>query len=285
MSDYVIGDIHGCYDSLRNLLERINYHPSRDKLWFTGDLVGRGPKPLQVLRQLQQMQTENSRLVIALGNHDLHLIALALGAFTRPGALAKDKTLEPALGTDAEPLVDWLRRQPLLHYDPKLQMVLTHAGIPHIWTLATARHQARQVEEVLRGSRDEVRSILPSLYGNRPRRWSACQTRAERMRLTVNYLTRMRFCAADGELDLQASGLIPPAERFAPWFAHPTQIAARQIFGHWAALQGQTRAPNIWHLDYGCVWGKALGARRLDDGKLYLVAAVENQQPRQRTKD
>ena len=114
------------------------------------------------------------------------------------------------------PVVDWLRQQPLLHYDPKLQIVLTHAGVPHIWTLAMARRQARRVEEVLRGSRAAVRRILPSLYGDRPRRWNACQTGIEEMRLTVNYLTRMRFCATDGELNLRASGLVPPAVRLHP---------------------------------------------------------------------
>ena len=275
MTDYVIGDVHGCYASLCRLLERIAYHPRKDNLWFTGDLIGRGPQPLHVLKRLREMHAENARLVIVLGNHDLHLIALALGPFEDPKQRTTDRTLDAVFKEDG--LIDWLRHLPLLHYDARRQMVLTHAGIPPIWTLAVARAQSHKMEAMLRQPRNTLRRILPQLYGDQPNNWQACQTAVERCRMTINYLTRMRFCTAQGELDLQASGLTPPGERFAPWFTYPSKIKAHQIFGHWAALKGQTGRSGFWNMDYGCAWGRFLGARRLDDGKVYLVAATENQ--------
>ncbi len=277
MATYAIGDIHGCYRSLRALLEKINYRPQTDILWFTGDLVGKGPEPLRVLRQIKSMHEENPRLQIVLGNHDLHLIATALAVFEPAAEAKQDPTLAETLAADAKDptLLDWLRCQPLLCHSREHHTVLTHAGIPHIWTLNTAKQQARTIEKLLRLPRPELKKALPLLYGNRPNGWSQCADFWDRARLSVNYLTRMRFCDNRGSLDLEQTGKTHPNSDYAPWFSYEPLVTQRQVFGHWAALRGKTGKPGIWGMDYGCVWGDTLAARSPEDGRCYFAPYAE----------
>lgn len=269
MATYAIGDIQGCYQEFRQLLALINFQPSRDCLWLAGDLVNRGEGSLEVLRYVADL---GSSAKVVLGNHDFHLLAVACG-------LRKTKrsdTLDAILAAkDAPELLAWLGRQPLLHHDPELQFVMTHAGIPPLWNLAQAKAMAAEVELEMRSSRQQ--QLLAHLFGNDPSLWSDDLVGYERSRCIVNYMTRMRFCAPDSRLELATKSEPSQAPSgYAPWFTYPSQVLkeARLLFGHWAALEGRTGVAGIYALDTGCVWGQELTALRLEDQQLFQVKAL-----------
>lgn len=268
MATYAIGDIQGCYRSLKALLKKIRFG-SDDKLWLCGDLVNRGPQSLDVLRFVRDL---GSQVDTVLGNHDLHLLAIYYGATDRdPG-----KTLKPVLAApDRHELMSWLQQQPLLIDSQALGAVMTHAGIPHIWTLEEASLRANEVEAALRT--DGAKDFFAAMYGNQPANWSDRLEGTDRLRTITNYFTRMRFIAADGSLDFAASGNPEDAPTgFAPWFRYPRkdQQPRRIITGHWAAL-GLYEDEQVSALDSGCVWGNRLTARRLEDGVIFSVASKE----------
>jgi bis(5'-nucleosyl)-tetraphosphatase (symmetrical) len=257
MPTYAIGDIQGCEQELHQLLERIRFDPAADRLWFTGDLVNRGPGSLGVLRLIHSLDACS---VVVLGNHDLHLLALAVGNRKH----AQKSTLDAVLkAPDRDELLDWLRRRPLLHHDPVKDFTLIHAGLPPQWTLSDAQTHARELEEALRGP--GWREFLIGMYGDQPNRWSPELTGMERLRFITNCLTRLRYCTADGTLALKEKSL--PANRPAgllPWFQCPGRQSrdARIIFGHWSAL-GYWDRDNVWGIDSGCLWGGSLTAVRV----------------------
>lgn len=268
MATYAVGDLQGCYDELKQLLKKIDFHPARDRLWCVGDLVNRGPGSLDVLRLITDL---GSSAQVVLGNHDFHLLAVAQGLRKTKRSDTLDKLLK---AKDAPQLLAWLAQQPLLHYDAELNAVMTHAGIPPIWSLAQAQALAAEVELELHSSRQ--RDFLSRLFANDPLCWSDQLTGAERHRAIVNYLTRMRFCRADGTLELETKSEAANAPvGYAPWFHYPSQIApqTRLLFGHWAALKGRTGRAGIFSLDTGCVWGECLTALRLEDQQLFQVPA------------
>ncbi len=258
MTLYAIGDLQGCGAPFDALLAALEFDPARDRLWLVGDLVNRGPESLSVLRRVMAL---GAAVTTVLGNHDLHLLAAAAG-IRRPSA---QDTLQPVLAAhDRDELLDWLRRRPLIHYDEPAGRVLVHAGIPPAWSVAEAIGHAREVEAELAGA--GWRDALADMYGNGPSRWSAGLPRAERLRYTINALTRMRFCTPDGRLDLEPAG--PPGSQPAglvPWFDAPDRAArdTHIVFGHWSAL-GLLRRPDVTALDTGCVWGRALTAVPLE---------------------
>ncbi len=257
MSTYAIGDIQGCYNAFRLLLERIRFDPAKDRLWLVGDLVNRGPKSLDVLRHVRSL---GDCVTTVLGNHDLHLLAVAAGA----RRLSRTDTFANVLkAKDSDDLIDWLRNRPMIVYDDKRNRLLVHAGLPPLWTVRRALKEAAKVEKRLRGP--EWRSALKTMYGNAPRGWSRTLTRDEKLRYTINALTRMRFCDRLGSLALEYSG--PPGtqpKHVYPWFAAPNRKSAGThiFFGHWSAL-GVMQAPNLTALDSGCVWGRRLTAVKL----------------------
>jgi len=264
MTDYAVGDIQGCHGPLRRLLAKVDFSPSRDRLWVTGDLVNRGPESLATLRYIESL---GDAAVVVLGNHDLHLLAVALGGHS---LRAKDTLQEVLEAPDRDRLLHWLRRQHLCVYDPDRMLVMAHAGVPHIWSLAQALACAREVEAVIRG--DRAAEYFQHMYGNEPACWHEDLTGRARWRVITNYFTRMRFCAADGTLDLDNKG--PPEDDredapFRPWFRHPHRLASgeRVIFGHWAALGGATDDPRFIGLDTGCVWGGELTFFNLANGE------------------
>ena len=265
MSTYLIGDLQGCFDSLQALLSKIQFHPEKDQLGFVGDLINRGPKSLETLRFIRQLENP----IIVLGNHDLHLIAVAYGVQD----LKHDDTLREVLDApDGNELIDWLRHRPLLHHDKTLNVVMTHAGIAPSWNLQKARALAHEVESVLQSHAPEL--FLRKMYGDKPDVWRDDLVGADRLRCITNYLTRMRFCYADGRLDLAYKGEISgKPQELEPWFMLPNRMNAhlKLIFGHWAALGGHAEAPNIYPLDTGCVWGNSLTALRLEDEKRFSV--------------
>lgn len=261
MATYAIGDIQGCLEPLKCLLEKISFDPQKDSLWLAGDLINRGPDTLATLRFLYQLR---DRLTIVLGNHDLHFIAVYYGLRKQ----GKSDTLQQLLSApDCADLVYWLRQQKLVHRDAHLGYAMVHAGIPPQWSLQEAVTRAQEVEAVLRS--DNPEDFLAGMYGNTPALWRDELTGVERWRVITNYFTRMRFCNAQGELELQTKENADAApEGFAPWFLFSQRKTAEDkiIFGHWAALEGRVNVPNVFALDTGCVWGGALTAMRLEDG-------------------
>lgn len=264
MSTYVIGDLQGCYDALRRLLDRIAFDPAVDRLRFAGDLVNRGPQSLQTLRFVRGL---GPAALSVLGNHDLHLLAVAHG-----GRKGRRDTLEDILGApDRDELLDWLRGQPLLHEESGFAVL--HAGLPPQWDLAQARRCAREAEAVLAGA--EYAALLRDMYGNQPDRWDEALDGVPRLRFIINCYTRLRYCDAQGRIDFDDKGApgSQPA-RLLPWFAAPQRRSAGTplVFGHWSTL-GRVEWPEhqVWGLDTGAVWGGRLTALRLEDRSLHSV--------------
>lgn len=269
MSVYAIGDLQGCYDPFRRLLDRIRFDPDKDCLWLAGDLVNRGPKSLKTLRYVRSL---GEAAVTVLGNHDLHLIALAhdvRNASSHYGSLKK------VLGAgDGPELIDWLRRRPLAHYDADLDTLLVHAGVPPQWSARKAVKRAAEVEKKLQG-RKFVR-VLSHMYGNRPNQWSGKLSGAPRTRFIINAFTRMRMIYPDGRLNFTHSGPPDKARRdLIPWYAaeNPRWAGTRIVFGHWSAL-GLRIDQRVISTDTGCVWGRSLTAVQLDGGDTPEVRRV-----------
>lgn len=263
MAVYAVGDVQGCFDSLRRLLDAARFDPAVDQLWVAGDLVNRGPDSLGALRFIK---TLGASAQMVLGNHDLHLLAVRF--CQRP--MHKKDTLQPILqAADGDELLHWLRTQPLMHQ--AMGYVLCHAGIPPVWSQQQAMNHAQEVRAVLSG--DDFTALLSAMYGNQPEVWSDALTGFERWRLILNYFTRMRFCTQQGRLDLKAKeGLNSAPKGFAPWFKWPgPHLAKPVLFGHWAALDGVTGTTDAIALDTGCVWGKKLSMLRLDDKTWFRV--------------
>lgn len=268
MAIYAIGDIQGCHEPLKRLLNTVDFDPARDHLWVAGDLVNRGPKSLQVLRFLKGL---GHRATCVLGNHDLHLLAV----YYKERSTRSQDTLDAILKADDAPeLIDWLRHQPLVHLDEARNWCMSHAGIPPQWSARKARKLAQEVEAELQGDQPEL--FFQHMYGNQPSCWHSDITGFPRKRLIVNYLTRMRFIDKEGALDLTSKeGLASTPKGYKPWFKHADRKAAdtRILFGHWAALEGRTGIDNVYALDTGCVWGGHLTALRLDDLARFSVPA------------
>ena len=258
MSTYVVGDLQGCLQPLKCLLREVDFNPDKDVLWSVGDIVNRGPKCLKTLRFLYKMRKSG---VLVLGNHDLHLLALAAGVRAPNRSDTLDEILQ---APDREELLNWLLHQPLIHHEHGHTMV--HAGIPPQWTVKKAIKRAREVEQVLR-SPDCV-EFLRNMYGNEPAVWSSDLQGMERLRVITNYLTRMRYCTRDGVLDLESKGPSPNLgkQKVSAWFSHPNRKTAqdRILFGHWASIEGHTDSPNAIGLDTGCVWDGALSLYELE---------------------
>ncbi|HEX6735891.1 MAG TPA: symmetrical bis(5'-nucleosyl)-tetraphosphatase [Azonexus sp.] len=275
MATYAIGDIQGCYDSLRRLLDLCAFDPAVDRLWLVGDLVNRGPKSLETLRLIRSL---GEAALTVLGNHDLYLLMVAEGGAKRRG---KDDTLQPVLDApDAGELLDWLRRQPLCHTEGGFCLV--HAGLLPQWTAARARELAREVEAMLQGP--QFHNFIQNLWGSEPAGWSDELAGWPRLRVIVNAMTRMRFCTADGTMEFKSKGPLlnaPPGH--VPWFEVPGRKSADAVLvtGHWSAL-GLKITPNLLALDSGCLWGGHLTAIRLEDRQLFQVncAPGEAQPPK-----
>jgi bis(5'-nucleosyl)-tetraphosphatase (symmetrical) len=273
MSTFVVGDIQGCLQPLKRLLEKVDFDRRKDVLWSVGDLVNRGPQSLKTLRFLYQMQDS---LVVVLGNHDLHLLAVAAGI--RP--VSRSDTLAEILtAPDRDELLHWLAQRPMIHHEHGYTLV--HAGIPPQWTLQQALGYAAEVEAVLRSG--DRNAFLQAMYGNEPAQWSEDLSGMTRLRAITNYLTRIRFCTASGWLDLQSKGSspkpgidVPGKQALAPWFSHPQRKTANEriLFGHWATIAGQTGSHNAIGVDTGCVWDGRLSLFQLETGQWTSCACV-----------
>lgn len=267
MSTYVIGDLQGCLVQLEALLEKVGYRRAEDRLWFTGDLINRGPESLATVRFVRSL---GDRAVTVLGNHDLHFLAIVFGGH-RP--MASDTLNDLMDAPDCLDIAHWLRGLPLLHRENGFVMV--HAGLPHIWTLSEAQTHAREVESVMRDD-ETYRDFFRKMYGNDPNVWSDALEGMDRQRIITNYFTRMRLMSHAGEMDFSHKGRLEGAPAgFRPWFSYPSRIREPILFGHWAALDGETGNGGTIGLDTGCVWGRCLTAYRLEDGSLFQVGCSE----------
>ena len=278
MAVYAVGDVQGCWRELEALLRKIQFQDT-DELWLAGDLINRGPDSLKVLRQLRGF---GARTRIVLGNHDLHFLAIVFGGHS---AGTKDTFGKLLAADDVEELAHWLRRQKLLHAD--FGHIMVHAGLPPQWDLEHAQAYAHEVETVIGQSEKDAetadisyRDFFAAMYGNEPSRWDPALTGMARLRCIVNYLTRMRLLFPDGSLDFAHKGPVRDLPQgLTPWFARESGQRDSQtiLFGHWASLNGDARAPRCVALDTGCVWGRKLTAYRLDDGVKIAQAAMTGQ--------
>lgn len=257
MATYAIGDIQGCFEKLLRLLDVLRFDSGRDRLWLVGDLVNRGPDSLKTLRFVRDL---GDRALTVLGNHDLHLLALAAGSSKQTKRSNLDEILQ---APDRDELLHWLRHCPLMYFDADKDFALIHAGLPPQWDLLDAMSCAREVEAVLQGP--DYKDFLETMYGNEPARWSASLSGMDRLRFITNCFTRLRFCDTEGTLVLQEKAA-PGAQKpgVLPWFAVPDRATkdVRIIFGHWSTL-GYAATHNTWALDTGCVWSGQLTAVRV----------------------
>jgi bis(5'-nucleosyl)-tetraphosphatase (symmetrical) len=255
---YAIGDVQGCDAELGELLKLLKFSPDRDQAWFVGDLVNRGPDSLKVLRRVRAL---GAAATVVLGNHDLHLLAMAEGAAEpRRGDTLKQVLEAP----DRDALLDWLRHRPVMHLDAPLGLALLHAGLVPEWDIATAMACAGELEDALRGA---PRKLFATLYGDQPDRWDPALAGADRLRFITNCFTRLRCLDHAGRLALKAkqSAKKCAAAGLVPWFeATDARWRGTQlIFGHWSTL-GYYRNADVIALDTGCVWGGTLSALRVD---------------------
>ncbi len=266
MATYVIGDVHGCYDPLCRLLDTIKFSESDDRLWFTGDLVNRGPQSLDTLRFVKSL---GESCITVLGNHDIHLLALHYEVRQRKD---KDNTLFQVLDAyDAKELISWLQHLPIIHIEN--EYILVHAGIHPMWSLETIYKLKKELEPAIQSARSK--NALAALYGNTEGAWSDSENFTERLLYALNCLTRMRYCDKQATPDYSCNGTpgSQPAH-LVPWFEINNQAVANHtiLFGHWAAL-GYQQHNNIYALDTGCAWGNELTALRLEDKKVFSVSS------------
>ena len=279
MANYFIGDIQGCDAAFARLLEQIDFSASRDTLYLLGDLVNRGPDSAGVLRRAMQLGDSVRAL---LGNHDLHLLAAAHGA-RHP---SRRDTLGSILdAADRDAMLEWVRQQPLARSFAQNgeQMLMIHAGVLPQWTLEETLGYADEVQQMLRSP--DLPEFLKQMYGNLPDRWSKDLQGADRLRVIINALTRLRFCSPDGVMDFESTeSAATPPEGLMPWFDVPGRKTADKLvaFGHWSTL-GLVNRPNLLALDTGCIWGGSLSAMRigatLADRELFDVQCEQAQKP------
>ncbi len=269
MSIYAIGDLQGCLDSLQHLLDKIKFNPKKDQLWFTGDLVNRGPKSLETLRFIKGL---GKSAITVLGNHDFHLLAMAAGNMRY---LKKGDSLNAILAAnDKDELIDWLLKQKLIHTDKSLKLSLVHAGVHPNWSIKKANKQARKVESILQST--GCQKFLQNMYGNQPKLWHKINKKQDKLRFILNTFTRMRYIYPNGKLDFKYSGDVgSQPRRLIPWFLHPKGKLKNNkvIFGHWSRLSIR-QTNNVFAVDTGCLWGEKLTALEISK-KGYIWHSIE----------
>ncbi len=274
MATYAIGDIQGCYLELQNLLNEINFNEREDILWFSGDLVNRGPQSLETLRFIKKLE-DNAKVV--LGNHDLHLLAVA----SNVRALSKNDTIDQILiADDLDELITWLKALPFLITDSDLNFTMIHAGLPPQWSLETARMLAKECEVILQSKKKN--ELLTNMYGDTPNIWTDSLDNYARQRFIINCFTRIRFCKNNGEIELNTK--VEPGKQnigLVPWYSLPNRETKNDkiIFGHWSTVhlgnEKNFKDHNVYPLDTGCLWGGKLTAMRLENEEIFSVPSEQ----------
>ncbi|MES2213012.1 MAG: symmetrical bis(5'-nucleosyl)-tetraphosphatase [Pseudomonadota bacterium] len=261
MSTYVIGDVQGCYTPLRHLLDKIQFDPSYDQLWFCGDLINRGHESLETLRFVRDL---GSSAISVMGNHDLALLVYAENHI-----LKSIEDFDAILAApDHEELLDWVRHLPLHHQDGN--RLLVHAGIWPFWTIEETVRYANEATAVMHS--EQWHELVANLFGDLPDAWDPELKDWDRYRFIFNVFTRMRYLR-NGRLALAIKGTPDSVEgQYHPWYQHlPKDTTTHIYFGHWSALRGKTNHPQCHALDTGCVWGEQLTAERLEDNQRFQV--------------
>ncbi len=267
MATYAIGDVQGCFGSLQQLINRIDFDPRIDRLWFVGDLVNRGPDSLKVLRYIKEL---GNLATVVLGNHDLFLLSVASGIAT---ARPQDTLQEILAAPDREDLLTWVRHQRLIYREESF--VLVHAGLLPQWSIKEAEGLAQEVETGLRSS--SYHEVLRALYSNKHLQWSSSLTGPLRLAAIIKVLTRLRACSPEGRMESVFNGPLDQVPAgFLPWFRvdDRQQQGVTIVCGHWAAL-GLRLEPYVLAIDSGCVWGRQLTAVRLEDRAVFQVDCAD----------
>jgi len=261
MTTYAIGDVHGCMESLQRLLEKIHFDPLKDCLWFSGDLVNRGPQSLETLRFIRNL---GDKACTVLGNHDIALLGVACGALSYDSQRHTFRDILEA--PDREELIAWLRQQPLIHQDLTLGFTLIHAGILPPWDLPQALRLGAEVEDCLKDDA-AIKTLLCGIYEEPPLIWDPALSGMPRLHFILNSFTRLRYCTFAGAVALLEGYPQQEPPGYYPWFdiQHPHNVKAKLLFGHWSLLKERCPAPNVFALDTACVWGGSLSALRLED--------------------
>ena len=280
MAVWAIGDIQGCHDELARLIDKLNYDPAHDTLWFCGDLVNRGGQSLEVLRLVKSL---SERTVVTLGNHDLSLLAVSVRS-EHDQARVNPELRAVLFAPDRDELLTWLRKRPLLHIDRGLGTMMIHAGLAPSWNVGRAESVAREIEARLRA--DDHKRLLRQMFGNKPDTWSSRLHGIDRLRAGINVLTRMRYCDVRGRIAFQEKGT-PGTQRSGnyPWFSVPGVLRRelRIVCGHWSTL-GRFAGLGVYAIDTGCVWGGALTAMRIDVEEPEFVV-LKSDRPKPQGKD
>jgi bis(5'-nucleosyl)-tetraphosphatase (symmetrical) len=275
MSVWAIGDIQGCHDELTRLIDKLRFDPTQDKLWFCGDLVNRGGQSLAVLRLIKSLAPN---VVVALGNHDLSLLAIAERK-REDQARVNPELREILFAPDRDELLGWLRKQSLLHVDRALNFAIVHAGLFPRWTVEQAIEVASEIEDKLRS--EGYRRLMKQLFGNKPDLWTPKLRGIDRWRAGINVFTRMRYCDVRGRIGFNDKGA-PGTQRpgLYPWYEVPGQIKRdiRIVCGHWSTL-GRFTGLGVNAIDTGCVWGGALTALRIDSEEPEFVSIKSDRKP------
>jgi len=273
MSTYVVGDIQGCYEPLRRLLDQVNFNPKHDRLWCVGDLVNRGPDSLKTLRFLKGL---GDACICVLGNHDLHLLEKAGGGRDYP----RDTLNQVLDAPDAHELLEWLRFRPLLHHDAQKGWCMVHAGLHPHWTLKHAKQRAKDVEKVLQSH--DWQSFCQELQKKHFPATQPCN-KHEQLIFTVAVLTRTRYCTQQGVFNWDVRSGEASCEDEKPWFQHPSLAWGKDckvVYGHWSAMGLVNQEKHVIGLDTGCVWGESMSLLKLkrhtlapDQAKIFQVLA------------
>ncbi|MEO6690068.1 MAG: symmetrical bis(5'-nucleosyl)-tetraphosphatase [Dokdonella sp.] len=275
MATWAIGDIQGCHDELTRLIDKLRFDPAADTLWFCGDLVNRGGQSLAVLRLIKSL---GPNVVVALGNHDLSLLAIAERK-REDQARVNPELREILFAPDRDELLNWLRKQNLLHVDRTLGFALVHAGLFPRWTIEQALEVAREIEDKLRS--EGYRRLMKQLFGNKPDMWTPKLRGIDRWRAGINVFTRMRYCDVRGRIGFSDKGT-PGTQRpgLYPWYEVPGQIKRdiRVVCGHWSTL-GRFNGLGVHAIDTGCVWGGSLTALRIDSEEPEFVSIKSDRKP------
>lgn len=275
MSTYFVGDIHGCYNNLRMILDTVRFNPNIDTLYLTGDLVSRGPKSLEVLRWVSNL---SNKAKTVLGNHDLHLLQTYLEIHNHNNNNNNNKNFKSSFNSilqasDINELIHWLRHQSILYVNEEKKFLISHAGIHPNWNIFQAKQYAQEIEMILLS--DNPHLLFYNLNKNNPLKTVYFSiNKLKKIQNNLNIFTKMRYLDCHGQLNLKYKDIPKNApSNIYPWFNIPNSIVPNYsiIFGHWATLKKIKIPTGFYGLDSGCCWGEKLTILKWEDKKITQI--------------